>query len=63
VCLEARWIAAPERIAEIERKLRRLEAEIEAKPDVDTAALMRLARDLPLVRNATAPTPVPGSGA
>ena len=51
--LEARWNAALERVAEIEQKLRRLEAEIGTKPRVDTATLMRLAQDLPLVWNAT----------
>jgi DNA invertase Pin-like site-specific DNA recombinase len=51
--LEARWNAALERVAEIEQKLRRLEVEMGARPKVDTAALLRLARDLPLVWNAT----------
>ncbi len=50
--LEARWNAALERVAEIEQKLRRLEVEMSARPKVDTAALLRLARDLPLVWNA-----------
>ena len=51
--LEARWNAALERVAEIEQKLGRLGREIGAKPRVDTATLMRLAKDLPLVWNAT----------
>lgn len=50
--LEDRWNAALERVAGIEQKLRRLEAEIAMAPRIDTAALMRLARDLPLVWNA-----------
>ena len=51
--LEARWNAALERVAEIEQKLRRAEAELKTQPQVDTGALMRLANDLPLAWNAT----------
>ena len=50
--LEARWNAALERVAALESRIARLNAEFEARPQVDREALLRLARDLPRVWNA-----------
>jgi hypothetical protein len=50
--LEARWNAALERCAALERRVARLDDEIEARPRVDRDALLRLAQDLPRVWNA-----------
>ena len=50
--LEARWNAALERCAALERRVARLDDEIEARPRVDHDALLRLAQDLPRVWNA-----------
>ena len=50
--LEARWNAALERVAALERRTVRLDDELEARPRVDPEALLRLARDLPRVWNA-----------
>jgi hypothetical protein len=50
--LEARWNAALERVAALERRTARLDDELEARPRVDREALLRLARDLPRVWNA-----------
>lgn len=47
LALEARWNAALERMAEIEARIKRLEAEAAALPEVDRDALLRLAQDLP----------------
>ena len=45
--LEDRWNAALERVASLEQRIARLDAEIAAQPCVDRAALLRLAEDLP----------------
>lgn len=50
--LEARWNAALERVAALERRTARLDDELKARPPVDREALLRLARDLPRVWNA-----------
>jgi hypothetical protein len=50
--LEARWNAALERVAALEGRIARLDAELEARPRVDREALLRLAHDLPRVWNA-----------
>ena len=50
--LEARWNAALERVAALERRIARLDEELEARPQVDRDVLLRLARDLPRVWNA-----------
>lgn len=47
--LEARWNAALERVAALERRVARLHDEIAARPRVDRDALIRLAHDLPTV--------------
>ena len=60
--LEARWNAALERVAALEARVARLDAELGARPRVDREALLRLARDLPRVWNAAGPTPAPSSG-
>lgn len=50
--LEARWNAALERVAAVEQKLARLDADTNTKPRVDPTILMQLASDLPFVWNA-----------
>lgn len=45
--LEDRWNAALERVASLQQRIARLDAEIAAQPCVDRAALLRLAEDLP----------------
>jgi DNA invertase Pin-like site-specific DNA recombinase len=50
--LEARWNAALERVAALEARVARLDAELGARPRVDREALLHLARDLPRVWNA-----------
>jgi len=45
--LEARWNAALERVATLEGRIARLEAEMAAQPEVDRDMLLRLADDLP----------------
>src|SRR3954471_5266381 len=46
------WNAALEHVAALESRLVRLDAEFEARPQVDREALLRLAHDLPRVWNA-----------
>jgi DNA invertase Pin-like site-specific DNA recombinase len=50
--LEARWNAALERVAQIERRIADLDVAISLRPQVDRGALMRLAQDLPAAWNA-----------
>ena len=50
--LESRWNAALGHVADLESRLARLDAEFEARPQVDREALLRLAHDLPRVWNA-----------
>lgn len=50
--LEARWNAALERVARLERRLAELESATASRPKVDREALMRLAHDLPAAWNA-----------
>ena len=50
--LEARWTVALERVTEVERRLADLEADTASRPKVGSAALMRLAHDLPAAGNA-----------
>ena len=50
--LEARWNAALERVAQIERRVADLRAQAASRPKVDREALMRLAHDLPAAWNA-----------
>ena len=52
--LEARWNAALERVAELEHRLKELDARAAAGPKIDRAALLNLANDLPAAWNATA---------
>jgi DNA invertase Pin-like site-specific DNA recombinase len=55
--LEARWNSCLERVAEIEARLRDLDAQVAARPPLDRAALLALAQDLPSVWNSDATTP------
>src|SRR5215212_6418599 len=50
--LEARWNAALERVAQLERRLAGLEADAASRPRIDRDALMRLAHDPPAAWNA-----------
>jgi DNA invertase Pin-like site-specific DNA recombinase len=50
--LEARWNAALERVARLERRLAELESAAASRPRVDREALMQLAHDLPAAWNA-----------
>jgi DNA invertase Pin-like site-specific DNA recombinase len=50
--LEARWNVALERVAQLEQRLGRLQAEAASRPPVDRAALLALAHDLPATWNA-----------
>jgi hypothetical protein len=50
--LEARWNAALERVAGLERRISNLEADAASRPKIDRAALMQLAHDLPAAWNA-----------
>jgi DNA invertase Pin-like site-specific DNA recombinase len=50
--LEARWNAALERVAQLEERIARLDAGVTARPKIDQAALVALARDLPAAWNA-----------
>src|SRR5215472_18636307 len=50
--LEARWNAALERVACLEHRIASLEAGAASRPQIDRAALMALAHDLPAVWNA-----------
>jgi DNA invertase Pin-like site-specific DNA recombinase len=45
--LEERWNSALERVAALEARVARLEAEVASQPQVDRDALLRLAEDLP----------------
>lgn len=51
--LEARWNGTLEKVAEIERRIEELRATAAARPKIDRAALMQLARDLPAAWNAS----------
>ena len=50
--LEARWNAALERVAELERRLEDLNAQSATRPKIDRARLLQLAHDLPAAWNA-----------
>jgi DNA invertase Pin-like site-specific DNA recombinase len=50
--LEARWNAALERVAKLEQRIADLETEAASRPEIDRAALMQLAYDLPAAWNA-----------
>jgi hypothetical protein len=50
--LEARWNAALEHVAGLERRIEELSAMSAAGPKIDRARLLQLARDLPSVWNA-----------
>jgi hypothetical protein len=50
--LEARWNAALERVAQLERRIADLATDSVARPKIDRTALMRLAHDLPMAWNA-----------
>lgn len=50
--LEARWNAALERVAELERRIEELRATAACRPGIDRSLLMQLAHDLPSVWNA-----------
>jgi hypothetical protein len=50
--LEARWNGALERIAEIEHRIEDVRAAAMARPKIDRARLLQLARDLPAAWNA-----------
>ena len=49
--LENRWNSCLERVAELEGRIRQLDAEQASRPKVDSLALATLARDLPAVWN------------
>jgi DNA invertase Pin-like site-specific DNA recombinase len=55
--LEARWNATLERVAELEERLNKLDAEASARPRIDKEALLRLAHDLPAAWNAPTTDP------
>jgi DNA invertase Pin-like site-specific DNA recombinase len=50
--LEARWNVALERVAELEKRLGRLQTDAASRPQIDRAGLMELAHDLPSAWNA-----------
>jgi hypothetical protein len=50
--LEARWNGALERVDELERRLKDLQATAAARPKIDRALLLQLAHDLPSAWNA-----------
>jgi hypothetical protein len=50
--LEARWNSALERVAHLEQRIARVDADAALRPKIDRAALMRLAHDLPAAWNA-----------
>ena len=50
--LESRWNAALERVADLEARIARHDKAASLRPEVNTAALMALAHDLPAVWNA-----------
>ncbi|GLK46989.1 MULTISPECIES: recombinase family protein [Novosphingobium] len=50
--LEARWNAALERVAELEKRIEEKRAGLAAQPKIDRALLLQLAQDLPAVWNA-----------
>jgi len=50
--LEARWNGALEKVVEIESRIKELRAATTARPNIDRAALMQLAHDLPAAWNA-----------
>jgi DNA invertase Pin-like site-specific DNA recombinase len=51
--LEARWNEALEHVAGLERRIEELSAKSTARPKIDRARLLQLARDLPAVWNAS----------
>ena len=51
--LEARWNEALERVTGLERRIEELSAMSAARPKIDRARLLQLARDLPAVWNAS----------
>jgi len=55
--LEARWNVTLERVAELEQRLNKLDAEASARPKIDKEALLRLAHDLPAAWNAPTTDP------
>jgi DNA invertase Pin-like site-specific DNA recombinase len=50
--LEARWNAALERVAQLEERIARLTVQASGRPEIDRAALLTLAYDLPAAWNA-----------
>lgn len=55
--LEARWNASLERVAQLQERLDRLDADRAGRPPIDRAALMALAYDLPSAWNAPGTDP------
>jgi len=55
--LEARWNASLERVAQVEERLKALETQAAGHPQIDRAALVALAHDLPAVWNASSTQP------
>lgn len=55
--LEARWNAALERVAELERRLDHLQSATTSRPQIDRAGLMELVHDLPAAWNAPTTSP------
>jgi len=55
--LEARWNAALERVAELERRLGHLQAATASRPQIDRTGLTELANDLPAAWNASTTSP------
>jgi DNA invertase Pin-like site-specific DNA recombinase len=55
--LEARWNAALERVAELERRIQDLKQAAGSRPPVDQASLLALANDLPAAWNSPTATP------
>jgi len=50
--LEARWNISLEHVAQLEERISRLDASVTSRPEIDQAALMALAHDLPAAWNA-----------
>jgi hypothetical protein len=54
--LESRWNAALERVAQLEQRLARMDADAVSRPEIDREGLIALAHDLPAVWNAPGAT-------
>jgi DNA invertase Pin-like site-specific DNA recombinase len=54
--LESRWNAALERVAQLEQRLARMDADAVSRPEIDREGLIALAHDLPAIWNAPGAT-------